>query len=270
MTSQYSALVLADSVNPVAERITTLQIRMPLCVWAEFLTHRSLARNARSNRAVPSRVVIGEVIRNPFVPEHWGRNQKGMQASRTLSKVRAAICRQIWLLSRWPAVVAVWLLTMLGLHKQDTNRLLAPWQWVDAVVTGNDEEWNAFDALRRHKDADPKIHRIAELIDKARTNSVPQALDWNEWHVPYYSHIQPAHRSSVRWASVGACARVSYAAFDGTQSDEANTALAQRLEEATPKHLSPFEHVVVAFQVKNPIKQCIRGNWMTLRHGYFE
>jgi hypothetical protein len=70
----YSCEILADSVNPIGQRVTTVQIRLPLVVWAEFLTHRTFSRNARSNRAVPSRVLIGEVLRNPFVPEFWGRD----------------------------------------------------------------------------------------------------------------------------------------------------------------------------------------------------
>lgn len=263
---QYSATILADSRNPAAERVTTIQIRMPLCVWAEFLTHRTFARNARSNRAVPSRVVIGEVIRNPFVPHCWGRNQRGMQAATQLSSLRSAICRRIWLLARWPAILAAYALTLLGLHKQDANRLLAPWQWVDAVVTGNDWAWQAFDALRRHPEADPKIQRIAELIWEARNQSQPTLLDWGCWHLPYYAGRPKSERTiSLAWAAAGACARVSYAAFDGTHSDAANVELAKRLGEARPGHLSPFEHCLVAHRDDRSNLQCIRGGWRTFR-----
>ena len=269
---QYSATVLADSMNPVGERITTIQIRMPLCVWAEFLTHRSFARNARSNRAVPSRIVIGEVIRNPFVPHCWGRNQRGMQAATQLSRLRSALCRQIWLLARWPAIAAAYALTLLGLHKQDANRLLAPWQWVDAVVTGNDWAWGNFDELRRHPEADPKIQRIAELIFEARSQSHWEMLGWGQWHLPYYSHLPKSERGmKLAWAAAGACARVSYAAFDGSHSDDANAELAKRLGEAKPGHLSPFEHCVVAHvDSYGSNLQCIRGAWRTFRKLAFE
>jgi hypothetical protein len=39
--SGYSCDILADSINPIGQRVTTVQIRLPLVVWAEFLTHRT-------------------------------------------------------------------------------------------------------------------------------------------------------------------------------------------------------------------------------------
>jgi hypothetical protein len=272
---QYSATVLADSINPTDDRVTTLQIRMPLCVWPEFLTHRTLARNARSNRAVPSRVLISEVIRNPFIPEHWGRNRSGMRSIEPLTGIQRTIAREAWLGARWGAVAAAWVMSRAGLHKQDANRVLAPWQWVDAVVTGDPTAWSAFLRLRDHPAADPKIQRIAVHIAEAIAISTPQELEWHEWHMPYYTD-KPRYFGSnsqklinTRMASVGACARVSYAAFDGQQSDEANEVLAEKLAKETPSHGSSFEHVVMALidgdAYRRRGRQCLRGNWATLR-----
>jgi hypothetical protein len=272
---RYYATVLADSINPTDDRVTTLQIRMPLCVWPEFLTHRTVARNARSNRAVPSRVLISEVIRNPFIPEHWGRNRSGMQSTEPLTGIRRTIAREAWLGARWGAVAAAWVMSRAGLHKQDANRVLAPWQWVDAVVTGDPTAWSAFLRLRDHPAADPKIQRIAVHIAKAIAISTPQKLGWNQWHKPYYTdkpqYVAPEEgdRIDMCMASAGACARVSYAAFDGQQSDRANEELAKKLAKETPSHGSPFEHVVRASMdgdgYRRAGRQCLRGNWETLR-----
>jgi thymidylate synthase ThyX len=262
--SGYSCEILADSVNPVGERVTTVQIRLPLVVWAEFLTHRTLSRNARSNRAVPSRVLIREVLRNPFVPDFWGSNRAGMQAGAELTGVRRWLARRAWLLARYPAIAAAWAMARCGLHKQDANRVLNPWQWIDAVVTGDEGAWQAFFALRCHELADPKIQRIAEMIWAEIEDSVPVELQWGEWHLPYYAPFRLSDEETL-WASAGACARVSYACFDGRHSDEDNAALGRRLANEKPAHASPLEHVLQATTVidKQPGPVC--GRWWSLR-----
>lgn len=256
----YSATVLADSVNPVWQRVTTVQIRMPLSVWAEFLTHRTMSRNARSNRAIPVSVTMSEVYHNPFVPTVWGSNKKGMQAGAELQGWRRWLARQVWLKARYPALAAAWVMNWAGLHKQDANRVLSPWQWVDAVVTAGAMEWEAFFRLRCHPDADPKIQVIAEMIRDARKASTPIHLGWGDWHLPYYCGQSGARA----WASVGACARVSYRCFDGSQSDEENERLGTSMVDQDPAHASPLEHVLRAdggYRSTGPIK----GNWNSMR-----
>jgi len=260
--SGYSCEILADSVNPAGERVTTVQVRLPLVVWAEFLTHRTFSRNARSNRAVPSRVLIREVLRNPFVPDFWGRNQAGMQAGAELTGVRRWVARQAWLWARYPAIAAAWIMARCGLHKQDANRVLSPWQWIDAVVTAEQSAWQAFFALRCHPAADPKIQRIAEMIRDGILVSEPRQMGWGEWHLPYYVGQLPYVEV---WASAGACARVSYACFDGRQSNAENAALGRRLASEKPAHASPLEHVLQASKIDNTQPGPVGGKWRSLR-----
>ena len=260
--SGYSCTILADSVNPAGERVTTVQIRLPLVVWAEFLTHRTFSRNARSNRAVPSRVLIREVLRNPFVPDFWGRNQAGMQAGAELTGVRRWVACQAWLWARYPAIAAAWIMARAGLHKQDANRVLSPWQWIDAVVTAEQSAWQAFFALRCHPAADPKIQRIAEMIRDGILVSEPRQMGWGEWHLPYY--VGQLLYVEV-WASAGACARVSYSCFDGRQSNAENAALGRRLASEKPAHASPLEHVLQASKIDNTQPGPVGGKWRSLR-----
>ena len=263
--SGYSCEILADSENPAGERVTTVQIRLPLVVWAEFLTHRTLSRNARSNRAVPSRVLIREVLANPFVPHYWGSNKAKMQAGAELTGVRRWLARRAWLWARYPAIVAAWIMSRCGLHKQDANRVLSPWQWIDAVVTGEESAWQAFFALRCHPAADPKIQRIAEMIRKKIRDGSPWVLGWGEWHLPYYENQLRAATDETLWASAGACARVSYACFDGRQSDTENAALGRRLASEKPAHASPLEHVLRASKIDNTQLGPVGGKWRSLR-----
>lgn len=263
--SGYSCEILADSVNPIGQRVTTVQIRLPLVVWPEFLTHRTFSRNARSNRAVPSRILIQEVLRNPFVPEFWGRNKSGMQAGKELTGWRRWIARNAWLWARYPAIAAAWTMSRCGLHKQDSNRVLNPWQWIDAVVTGDEGAWQAFFALRCHPLADPKIHTIAEMIREGIEDSTPLHLTRGQWHLPYYRDQSETPMESTLWASAGACARVSYACFDGRHSDEDNAALGRRLAREKPAHASPLEHVLQASSIEKTQPGPVGGLWRSLR-----
>lgn len=263
--SGYSCAILADSVNPAGERVTTVQVRLPLVVWAEFLTHRTLSRNARSNRAVPSRVLIREVLRNPFVPDFWGSNRAGMQAGAELTGVRRWLARKAWLWARYPAIAAAWIMARIGLHKQDANRVLNPWQWIDAVVTADESAWQAFFALRCHELADPKIQRIAEMIREKIHDGSPWVLAWGGWHLPYYENQLRDTTNETLWASAGACARVSYSCFDGRQSDAENARLGRQLASERPAHASPLEHVLQASQIDNTQPGPVGGKWRSLR-----
>jgi len=261
----YSCDILADSINPIGQRVTTVQIRLPLVVWAEFLTHRTFSRNARSNRAVPSRVLIREVLTNPFVPDFWGSNKSGMVAGEELTGMRRWLARKAWLWARYPAIAAAWTMSKAGLHKQDANRVLNPWQWIDAVVTAEKSAWQAFFALRCHPAADPKIQRIAEMIRDAIEASEPQRLGWGHWHLPYYENQLRSATDETLWASAGACARVSYACFDGRHSDMENAALGRRLASEKPAHASPLEHVLLALKIDNTQPGPVGGKWRSLR-----
>ena len=48
-----TAQIVADSVSPQGIRLSTLALRYPRWIHAEFMTHRLFSRNASSSRAVP-------------------------------------------------------------------------------------------------------------------------------------------------------------------------------------------------------------------------
>lgn len=75
------AKIAADSVGEHAPQLTTMLVRMPRCILAEFNTHRMFSRNAASSRAIPVVKLIERVMTDPFAPLYWDKNQKGMQAS---------------------------------------------------------------------------------------------------------------------------------------------------------------------------------------------
>ena len=48
----YKCEILADSLSPQGNRLTTFKITYPRIVHAELMTHRVFSRNAASSRAI--------------------------------------------------------------------------------------------------------------------------------------------------------------------------------------------------------------------------
>lgn len=242
----HSAKILADSMNPDGVRLTTLEVTFPRIVLAEFNTHRMLSRNSASSRAIPVEKMIRMVEEHPYIPTHWGKNQKGMQADEEVNIDDQADAEVVWLAARDVAVEQVEDLVNLGIHKQITNRLLEPFMWHTCIVSAT--EFSNFFNLRCHKDAHPEIKLAAELMRDAMTKSEPHLVNYGDWHLPL---MRPAEELSllaeghtpddVRKISVGRCARVSYLTHDGKRDPQADIELADRL--LVSGHMSPFEHV---------------------------
>ena len=71
-----SAKIIADSVAPNGERLTTFELSYPRICHSELMTHRVFSRNASSSRAIPVLTVLRHVLKNMFVPKYLGKAQK--------------------------------------------------------------------------------------------------------------------------------------------------------------------------------------------------
>lgn len=239
----YVAKLVADSISEAGDRLTTMEVTFPRLVLAEFNTHRMFSRNSASSRAIPVAKQLKRIMEDPFIPVHFGANQPGMQADAELTgKARIAAERE-WLTARDSAVIHVEQLIRRGLHKQVANRLLEPFMWHTVIVTAT--EWSNFFALRAHKDAQPEIRVIAEMMKDLYDISDPRLLKRSEWHLPL---IQPEEydgtfefSKEARKISAARCARVSYLTHDGRRDLEADLRLYERL--VGGGHMSPLEHV---------------------------
>lgn len=253
MQTEISAQVIEDSISDEGIRLTTLQLRFPRLILAEFNTHRQFSRNARSTRAVPTKKLIQEIINNPVVPLKWQKNKPGMQSSEPMHPEDAAEAERIWRQAALAAANYAELLFELGLHKQWAGRIIEPFMYVDALLSST--HWANFDGLRDHEDAQPEIELLAQKIIEARNGSTPKLLKHGEWHLPYVtlnerqayvgrSVVKPGDNgiSEAIKLSVARCARVSYTPFDGNASLEKEFQRYHDLVGSTPVHASPAEH----------------------------
>jgi thymidylate synthase ThyX len=249
----HAAKILADSVSPDGVRLTTFEITFPRIVLAEFNTHRVFSRNSASSRAIPVEKMIRMVEEHPYVPTHWGKNQKGMQAEWEVSPREVECATERWLLASEDAIKRAWELLDLGIHKQITNRLLEPFMWHTVIVTAT--EWSNFFHLRDNTAAHPEIAKIArmmrELYEAAdpaaeQASDGPNLVTYEDWHLPLVEpgeafDLQVSGKIDPKKVSVGRCARVSYLTHDGKRDPEEDVKLCDRL--LASGHMSPFEHV---------------------------
>lgn len=243
----FDVKVIEDSIAPSGSRLTTLQLLYPRFIHAEFMTHRVFSRNASSSRAIPVTKMIEQVRTNPAMPIHWGKNQPGMQANEEHDQPVIIddyeVTRELaWKLAAEEASRIAQALNRAGYHKQVVNRLLEPFLHISVVVSAT--EWDNFFFLRCHRDAQPEIQHLANLMRQALEGSDPFPLNPGEWHLPY---VLPEERSldlslKVK-CSTARCARVSYSNHDGTvPSVERDVELYERLVGSEPRHSSPAEH----------------------------
>lgn len=257
----YEAKVIADSVCN-DNRLTTLQVTHPRIIHSEFLTHAMFARNASSSRAIPFKVAVQRVMDDPFIPERFGTNKKGMQAGEDLVGVDIDNAISLWLQARDQAIACARVMSDvngLNVHKQIVNRLIEPWSWITVCVTGDASAWSNYFALRCHKDAQPDIQKQAYMAQLAYYRSEPVEVSVGEWHTPYIREDERAVMLRMLKAcdqnttgmdiikvSVGRCARTSYLTQEGVRDVNEDVNLHDRLANSNPGHYSPFEHVCMA------------------------
>lgn len=258
------AQVIADSVSPEGDRLTTLEVTMHRFVLAEFNTHRVFSRNSASSRAIPIEKQIERIRNSPAIPVEFGANQPGMQAGNALEGESEDEARSVWLAARTFAVNCAEDLAELGVHKQIVNRILEPYMWHTVIVTST--EWDGFFRQRVSPLAQPEIHAAAELMLGAYHDSKPTPIGYGGWHLPYVDEGEIDNIETAKQVSAARCARVSYLTHDGVRDIGKDVELFFRLTEAEPPHASPLEHVAT------PVAESSLGNfngWAQLRHHYW-
>lgn len=240
------AKIILDSISEYGIRLTTFQLIFPRFILPEFNTHRVFSRNSASSRAIPTEKMLAMVIENPAMPIHWGKNQKGMQASEELDIAEKLAVKNLWLKARDNAVDTVREMLQYEPHKQTINRLLEPFMHIQVVCTAT--EWDNFYSLRGHKDAQPEIQALAYLMEDAQDKSIPKILRQGQWHIPYILDEEQGLPNSYKVKfSTARCARVSYWYHgDGNQVYTAkDLQLHDRLVGSKPIHASPTEHQAI-------------------------
>jgi hypothetical protein len=281
----FSVQIVADSVNPNGKRITTMLLTYQRYIHSELMTHRVFSRNAASSRAIPIEKMIAAVESDPAMPIRWGKNGKGMQDHGVFPPSEARVCRQIWLEAAKSAIYHANRMKEFGVHKQITNRLLEPFQWMTTLVTAT--EWENFFALRVHKDAHPDFQYLAYNMLKAYVGNKPELRAWGEWHIPFgdrmptmikesdgmpvrdHEYQRPATVEDWLKIATSRAARISYNTIEG--DNDVHKEFGRHDMLFANGHYSPPEHCAKAENPEHSLFDAtlqgnFRGGWLQYRH----
>ena len=249
-----SATVITDSINESGVRMTTFEWIFPRFILPEVMTHRMLSKNAASSRAVPGASVEASILANPARPIHWGENEPGMKASKSLDPMKIESAVALWDASMNSAVAFARAAGPNGIngHKQWVNRITENYTFTKQVISGT--EWENLWWLRDHGDAQPEFRELTRCAREAYSISVPVNLKPGQWHLPYVtidtkdnSYWLDDHTElsleTAKMASASCCAQVSYRKLD--DSIEKAHKIFKMLNLGSvddPSHSSPTEH----------------------------
>lgn len=252
-----SAVVICHSQAPNDEELITLEIELHRFILPEFNTHRLLSRNFQSSRAVPISKMIEQVMNDPAMPVHWGKNQAGMVAEKELDVLGIEGAKEHWLIAAKQAAFLAQSMENIGVHKQVVNRILEPFMKTKGVVTATRKAFESFFKLRCHYAAQPEIKLLAERMRDAINNSTPDKLNYGEYHLPYVNHSDfPPSEFGLRKDLIAAkikvssscAAQVSYRRLDDSLDkaikvyDMLNLPI-DGVYPDEPPHYSPTEHI---------------------------
>lgn len=237
--------IVAHTRLPNDAEFVSWRWRLPAFLDGEWRTHRQISKNASSFRAIPISRMIENVTDDPFIRWHWTLQEKGMQGHRRADDIAASYARSAWLEARDACVKSAMSLATLGLHKQDANRLLQPWVWMEWLNTARVKHLNHLYALRDEGMAEPHfkdfVVRLMEEVEDSKVES-------NDAHLPYVSSADRDNWSlaSCAYASAARCRRVSLFRLDGTGDSNfaADVASGEEMAMTSPLHATPFEHQV--------------------------
>lgn len=248
-----SARIIKDSVSPCGIRLTTFVLKYPRFIHSEVMTHRMFSRNASSSRAIPFEKQMAAIREDMAKPIAFLENKKGMQGGKALSQWRQKACFGIWTTAGYVMLGFARLLAWFGAHKQYVNRLVEPFAHITVVLTGTDEAFANWYALRAHPDAQPEIQELAYRMLGVYLTKEPQHLPAGFMHLPFVDDAPTeGDPSKINWTpyierSVACCARTSYNNHDNTApSAEKDAGLHNDLVGSQPMHASPAEHQAVA------------------------
>jgi hypothetical protein len=191
--------------------------------------------------------MIRRVTEDPFIPTHFGKNQKGMQAWDELEEVERVNAKNAWMEACRSSVKYATMFKDLGLHKHLANRILETFNWHTIVCTAT--EYSNYFGLRDNPQAAPEIRDSAHAAQELYQKSSPTWRPDGDDHLPYVENydlkslLQEGFApEQLRQVSIGRCAAVSYLNQENIRDPQGD--IDRAVKRLLPSgHMSPFEHV---------------------------
>jgi len=236
-------VILATERFDGAARLVTFCVTFPRFILAEVNTHTILSKNSASSRAIPTEKVMDDVETHPFVPE-FNRRVTGMGIGEALPLEEQLEAEWEWLVARDSALDQAHLLNGMNVDKSRVNRLLEPFMWHTAIISGTN--WRNFFGLRC-PDGEPtaefpaqiEFQKLSSMMRDAYINAPVTTLQAGQWHTPYAMALDVDDRDRAM-ISAGICGRVSYNRHDQAESTADSIKRAEMFIQNG--HWSPLQH----------------------------
>jgi len=157
------AQIIADSINPVGDRITTWMITVPRYLMYQIYSHRNLSKLSSSVRNESTTKIINKIQSNPVLSPESNNVP--------------------WLEARDLAIEQASKMLALGMTKSTINRILEPWIYDKVLLTGTN--WKNFWARQHDKHSPLEFRELAKMMNKKYIDSTPISKQMDEWHIPY-------------------------------------------------------------------------------------
>lgn len=256
------ANIILDSIVD-DNRITAFVVTFPRIVNAELLRHRAFSFCSASSRAIPITRMIKQYCN--YTPVRFSKHKPGMQPGEPVfTGFWYLACRMLWETGRYFAIIQALIMNLLGIAKEQVNRVLEPYSYITLVLQGSEYAYNNFFELRTDENAQFEIKELADLMKREYSSSIPEKRNI---HLPFVTGIDNSvdvlKKASVELGagedldsaldkimikiSCARAARVSYFDHNGKKSEVINDIkLYDRLVKANPPHLSPTEFPVLS------------------------
>ena len=214
--NKIQAIIVADSIDPRGNRITSFLLTIPQIVVKELLRHRMFSFSSSSMRAIPFNKVLQDTKENMFVPIAFQSHHSGMQGTSYLTGKEAEDAKTQWLQSGLKACEEAEKLYNLGVTKQICSRIIEPYNYAKILVTAT--EFSNFFELRC-----PKFDYLGQKLYKSRKDAIKEtnaSLPYDNWY-----SWQKMNKSQAE-IHIQALAEAMWDAFN----------------ESTPKHLEEGEY----------------------------
>lgn len=255
--------IQASRCARTGKEIFTLELEYPRSIHAQLLTHSVFSKCSSSTRAVPLEAAIKQILSNP-AKYVWTENQSGMQGAVIVDTSKLNAVERLFEIAKMNAVHIARNMSSVrswgqNIHKQNSGRLLEPFQNIKIVLTST--EWENWDWLRDDEDAQGEIADLARAMKLSRESAGIMDLNEGDWHVPYVRRSRSAETGEIIYSqeeehpdggfvviteeqakkiSSSVCAQTSYRKAD--HSIEKADKMEGMLINGRKVHASPFEH----------------------------
>lgn len=246
-----TAEIIKDSIYEHS-RLITMKLNFPRFILPQVNTHRKVVKSFSSSRAATTESLLKT---NLFVPSVVGVNQPGMQASKFLHGTELFEFQHDWIeLYKLVSKEVNKIQKKYNVHKQTINRIIEPFTYTVGTLTATKESWDHVLLLRKDHASQPEFQELAVKIEEAINNSVPQILQYGQWHLPYVDSTEPGENMENVKISVSCCAQTSFRRNDNTPEKALSIFNKLHLDSKDPKnppHSSPSYHVAMALSKDN-------------------